>query len=202
MCGGRVRRRRDRGVAAGTGAVRCPVRSSRDGAPPVSRSPLGTRRSGGHGGRHLPHRVRATCHVRPVATGWRGHGSTASPPTWSRSTGAARRGGFAPSRGSRHNDCHRPTSPTGSTVEVDAADAWPRVVDAVAALPEPERDALMLHVWEGLGYEDVADALGVPIGTVRSRLHRARQRLRELAAASARGHVDNVTGRRPGRIQS
>jgi RNA polymerase sigma-70 factor (ECF subfamily) len=60
----------------------------------------------------------------------------------------------------------------------------------------------MLHVWEGLGYEDVADALGVPIGTVRSRLHRARQRLRELAAASAREHVDNVTGRRPGRIQS
>jgi RNA polymerase sigma-70 factor (ECF subfamily) len=87
-------------------------------------------------------------------------------------------------------------------VEVDAADAWPRVVDAVATLPEPERDALMLHVWEGLGYEDVADALGVPIGTVRSRLHRARQRLRELAAASAREHVDNVTGRRPGRIQS
>jgi RNA polymerase sigma-70 factor, ECF subfamily len=88
------------------------------------------------------------------------------------------------------------------TVEVDAADVWPRVVDAVTALPEPERDALMLHAWEGLSYEDVADALGVPIGTVRSRLHRARQRLREFAPASGREAVDNTTDRRPGRIQS
>jgi len=88
------------------------------------------------------------------------------------------------------------------SVEVDAADVWPRVVEAVSALPEPERDALMLHVWEGLGYEEVADALGVPIGTVRSRLHRARGRLRELAAASGRQGLENIAGRRPGRIQS
>ena len=88
------------------------------------------------------------------------------------------------------------------SVELDAADLWPRVVEAVTALPEPERDALMLHVWEGLSYEDVADALGVPIGTVRSRLHRARDRLRELAAASGRERAHNITDRRPGRIQS
>jgi len=88
------------------------------------------------------------------------------------------------------------------SVEVDAGDIWPRVVDAVTALPEPERDALMLHVWEGLSYGDVADALGVPIGTVRSRLHRARQRLRELAAANGRGEARTITDRRPGRIQS
>jgi RNA polymerase sigma-70 factor (ECF subfamily) len=66
------------------------------------------------------------------------------------------------------------------SVEVDAAAVWPRVVEAVTALPEPERDALILHVWEGLSYDDVAGALGVPIGTVRSRLHRARERLRDL----------------------
>ena len=35
---------------------------------------------------------------------------------------------------------------------VDAADLWPRVAEAVTALPEPERDALVLHVWEGLSY--------------------------------------------------
>jgi RNA polymerase sigma-70 factor (ECF subfamily) len=88
------------------------------------------------------------------------------------------------------------------TVELDATNVWPGVVDAVTALPEPERDALMLHVWEGLSYEDVADALGVPIGTVRSRLHRARERLRELATANGTARVDNITDRRPGRIQS
>ncbi|HEX2383226.1 MAG TPA: RNA polymerase sigma factor [Acidimicrobiales bacterium] len=88
------------------------------------------------------------------------------------------------------------------SIEIDAADVWPQVVEAVTALPEPERDALMLHVWEGLSYEDVANALGVPVGTVRSRLHRARQRLRELAAASGREQVNNRTDRRPGRIQS
>jgi RNA polymerase sigma-70 factor (ECF subfamily) len=88
------------------------------------------------------------------------------------------------------------------SIELDATNVWPRVVDAVTALPEPERDALMLHVWEGLSYEDVADALGVPIGTVRSRLHRARERLRELAVTSGRAEVGNATNRRLGRIQS
>jgi RNA polymerase sigma-70 factor, ECF subfamily len=72
---------------------------------------------------------------------------------------------------------------------VDAADLWEQVAIAVEGLPELERDALLLHVWEGLSYEEVADALGIPIGTVRSRLHRARVGLRELAASSGRQPV-------------
>jgi RNA polymerase sigma-70 factor (ECF subfamily) len=72
----------------------------------------------------------------------------------------------------------------------------------VTALPEPERDALVLHVWEGLSYEEVADALGVPIGTVRSRLNRARGRLRELADASGGEANDNTDRRDAGRIGS
>ena len=83
-----------------------------------------------------------------------------------------------------------------------AAELWPRVADAVTALPEPERDALVLHVWEGLSYEEVADALGVPIGTVRSRLNRARGRLRELTDASGGEQHDNIESRDPGRIGS
>jgi RNA polymerase sigma factor (sigma-70 family) len=50
----------------------------------------------------------------------------------------------------------------------------------VATLPRRERDVLALCVWAGLSYEDAAVALGLPIGTVRSRLSRARARLREL----------------------
>lgn len=84
----------------------------------------------------------------------------------------------------------------------DATDLWPRVADAVTSLPESERDALVLHVWEGLSYEEVADALGVPVGTVRSRLHRARTRLRELADMSGEQTDENTDNRDPGRIGS
>jgi RNA polymerase sigma-70 factor (ECF subfamily) len=84
---------------------------------------------------------------------------------------------------------------------IDAADQWPRVADAVARLPAGERDALLLHVWEGLSYEDVAAALDVPIGTVRSRINRARRRLHELAAAGG-GEDDESAEHQPGRIVS
>jgi RNA polymerase sigma-70 factor (ECF subfamily) len=63
---------------------------------------------------------------------------------------------------------------------VDAEMRWRRVGEAIAELPAAERDALLLHVWEGLTYDEVGAALGIPTGTVRSRLNRARQRLREL----------------------
>jgi RNA polymerase sigma factor (sigma-70 family) len=48
-------------------------------------------------------------------------------------------------------------------------------------LAESQQDveALFLHVWDGLSYLDVATALGVPVGTVRSRLSRLRHRLEE-----------------------
>jgi RNA polymerase sigma-70 factor (ECF subfamily) len=68
---------------------------------------------------------------------------------------------------------------------VDAAARWPGVADAVAELPPGERDALLLFVWEELSYEEIAAALGVPVGTVRSRLNRARRRLRDLREPEA-----------------
>ena len=79
---------------------------------------------------------------------------------------------------------------------LDASDRWQRVAEAVTSLPQPERDALLLHVWEELSYDEVAAALGVPVGTVRSRLNRARGRLRELAGVSGEGQVE-----RPDRIE-
>jgi RNA polymerase sigma factor (sigma-70 family) len=77
-----------------------------------------------------------------------------------------------------------PDSAGGIEDAIDAASLWEHVATVVTALPERERDALLLHVWEGLSYEDVADALAIPVGTVRSRLNRARRRLRELAGWS------------------
>ena len=52
------------------------------------------------------------------------------------------------------------------------------VLAAVDRLPARDRDVLTLCVWEGLDYASAAVALDIPIGTVRSRLARARSRLR------------------------
>ncbi|MFK3983551.1 RNA polymerase sigma factor [Micromonospora sp. NPDC050397] len=54
---------------------------------------------------------------------------------------------------------------------------------ALAALRKPEREVLALCVWSGLDYAEAAEALGVPVGTVRSRLSRARTKLAKLVAA-------------------
>jgi RNA polymerase sigma-70 factor (ECF subfamily) len=62
----------------------------------------------------------------------------------------------------------------------------PRLAAALAALRRTDRDALLLFVWAELSYDEVADALGVPPGTVRSRIHRARRILREHLAADGR----------------
>jgi RNA polymerase sigma factor (sigma-70 family) len=55
---------------------------------------------------------------------------------------------------------------------------------ALARLPARHRDVLLLVAWADLGYEEVARALGVPVGTVRSRLHRARRKVREALGGS------------------
>jgi RNA polymerase sigma-70 factor, ECF subfamily len=80
---------------------------------------------------------------------------------------------------------------------LDAAQLWPRVASAIAELPEGERDALLLFAWEDLRYDEIAAALDIPLGTVRSRLNRARGRLRELAGV--RGE-QGATTIRPDRL--
>jgi len=55
---------------------------------------------------------------------------------------------------------------------------------ALALLGPGERDTLLLYAWEELSYEQIADALAIPVGTVRSRLHRARAVVRELLERS------------------
>ncbi|MEU5528013.1 RNA polymerase sigma factor [Micromonospora chersina] len=54
---------------------------------------------------------------------------------------------------------------------------------ALPALRQPEREVLALCVWSGLDYAEAAAALGVPVGTVRSRLSRARTKLHRLVTA-------------------
>jgi RNA polymerase sigma-70 factor (ECF subfamily) len=76
-----------------------------------------------------------------------------------------------------------------SAAALDARLLFPRVADAIEALPNDEREALLLFAWEELSYQDVAEALDRPIGTVRSRLNRARARLRELLEPKGKPRV-------------
>lgn len=69
-----------------------------------------------------------------------------------------------------------------------------RLVRGIGALPSAQREAFLLFAVEDLAYREIADVTGVPIGTVMSRLHRARQALsRELAALAPERRAD-LTG--------
>ncbi len=57
--------------------------------------------------------------------------------------------------------------------------------DALASLPAEMRDCILLVGMEGLSYDEVADMLALPVGSVKSKVSRARQRLRELLSEPA-----------------
>ena len=87
-----------------------------------------------------------------------------------------------------------PEAPDDQVIaQIDARELWPRVAATIAALPPGERDALLLYAWEDLGYDDIAAALGIPVGTVRSRLNRARRRLREVREPEGAGGEQRST---------
>jgi RNA polymerase sigma factor (sigma-70 family) len=167
-----------------TGTVRRVVRSSRHRALPLPRAvPESTK----------PTRCSARCSAPPSRSGRRttaggrtpDRGSTASRPTcWLAPAPRKRRIHATARLLSRQPPAGDPADEI--VADLDARQLWPRVADAVAGLPEEERDALLLFVWEELSYEDIALALGVPVGTVRSRLNRARVSLRELRASIGR----------------
>jgi RNA polymerase sigma-70 factor (ECF subfamily) len=62
--------------------------------------------------------------------------------------------------------------------DVTAAATRPALAEALSGLPRRDRDVLLLVAWGDLAYEEVARALGIPVGTVRSRLNRARRKVR------------------------
>lgn len=66
------------------------------------------------------------------------------------------------------------------------------VSDALAALPEDLRQAITLREMEGMSYEDIAQLMACPIGTVRSRIFRAR----EAISAKVKPMLDKQTGKR------
>jgi RNA polymerase sigma-70 factor (ECF subfamily) len=83
---------------------------------------------------------------------------------------------------------HRPPPPPvpdfaeETAGRVDDSRRLAAVHAALSGLRREEREVLALCVWSGLDYAQAAEALGVPVGTVRSRLSRARARLGRLSA--------------------
>lgn len=74
---------------------------------------------------------------------------------------------------------------------LDAAASSTTLAAALASLGSGERDVLLLYAWADLSYEEIAEALAIPVGTVRSRLHRARGVVRELMERSGEATGDS-----------
>ena len=69
-----------------------------------------------------------------------------------------------------------------SAERADASRTMRRLAGCLAALPARQREVLLLFAVAELSYAQIASALDIPIGTVQSALHRARQRMRDALA--------------------
>lgn len=81
-----------------------------------------------------------------------------------------------------------PAPPSDPAAELAKGELRAAVREAMTHLSEPHREILHLSHFEGLAYKEIADCLGIPIGTVMSRLWAARQALRKVLAPRMAGH--------------
>lgn len=86
------------------------------------------------------------------------------------------------------DDAEEPGDPATQEASLAARNA----LEALGQLPEDHRSALLLVGVEDLSYEETARVLGVPVGTVMSRLSRGRARLRALIETGRSGHLRRV----------
>ena len=77
---------------------------------------------------------------------------------------------------------------------IDSERQMQRVLLALRTLKRADQDVVAMCDWEGLSYDEAATALGVPIGTVRSRLSRARARLKALLNDEVGPRADSHVG--------
>jgi RNA polymerase sigma factor (sigma-70 family) len=78
----------------------------------------------------------------------------------------------------------------------DSAAGSAMLAGILARMPARDRDVLLLFAWADMSYAEIAQALKIPVGTVRSRLNRARRQLRALAE---NGSLNRLLGDHHGR---
>ena len=88
--------------------------------------------------------------------------------------------------GARFREECEPLLHTDPARELDRLDLRQKLHEALVQLPHAQRQTFVLHAEADLSYREVADALGISIGTVMSRLYYARQRLRILLEPSVK----------------
>lgn len=71
-----------------------------------------------------------------------------------------------------------------------ATDNWSRVANAMVELSDTDREILTLSAWTELSYNEIASMLGVSVGTVKSRMNRARGRLMDRLEMAPSGRKD------------
>jgi RNA polymerase sigma factor (sigma-70 family) len=81
--------------------------------------------------------------------------------------------------------------PENSSSAGDGDDA--NIASALASLDPRQRDVLCLYAWAELSHEEIADSLGIPLGTVRSRLARARAHLKAELRTPRRAELAPAT---------
>jgi RNA polymerase sigma-70 factor (ECF subfamily) len=79
--------------------------------------------------------------------------------------------------------------------QVDATAATGRIAQTLKSMSAIDRETLLLYAWADLTYEGIALAMEVPVGTVRSRLNRARQTLRTQLNLEILDETENDHGR-------
>ena len=87
---------------------------------------------------------------------------------------------------------HEPSHDNTPEAELAAKEIVTMVNTALQALPDDLRQAISLREMDGLSYEDIADIMNCPVGTVRSRIFRAR----EAISAKIKPMLENQTGKR------
>ena len=103
-------------------------------------------------------------------------GCTASPRTCC-ATPVGRRGAIAPRSTASRARSPRPTTPTTWRSATARKRSPPQHAPPCGPFARESREVVALCVWSGLTYAQAAEALGVPVGTIRSRLSRAKSRL-------------------------
>jgi RNA polymerase sigma factor (sigma-70 family) len=82
-------------------------------------------------------------------------------------------------RAIRHNR-RRDRDPSLSVVRDDSAPAYDHTLDAVGRLPAQARAMVVLRYYASMSQQEIADVLGIPVGTVKSGLHRALAQLKQV----------------------